>query len=134
MKVYIAGPIRGIPEFNAPAFDAAEKRWREAGHTPFSPISVDRALAVLAGSETPEHLKLVMQLDTALIFNADAIALLPGWEKSSGATVELALAQFLKLPVYEATTGNPMYPRITPWSGLTTSTYPFKETANAFNL
>lgn len=121
MKVYIAGPMRGIPEWNFPAFHEARKRWREAGHTAFSPASTDEALGY---SETTEgfnekpHLLHVIHSDILCISNADAIALLPGWEKSSGATVELALAQFLGLKVFDAVTMKQKAPSKTPWGVL----------------
>jgi len=101
MRVYIAGPMRGLPGWNFPAFDAAEERWRASGHTAFSPAQVDRALKYgPEQGESPDHLRHVINVDITCIMAADALALLPGWENSRGATVELALAQFLGLPIY----------------------------------
>lgn len=59
-----------------------------------------------------------MQMDLACIFAADGIALLPGWEHSAGATVELALAQFLSLPAYDAVMMHQIYPTERPWSAV----------------
>lgn len=103
MRVYIAGPMRGLPNWNFPAFDAAEERWRAAGHIAFSPAQVDRALKYGPEQNTEVcgvHLRHVINMDVACIMAADALALLPGWENSKGTTVELALAQFLGLPIY----------------------------------
>lgn len=117
MKVYIAGPMRGIPDYNFPAFDAASEKWKAAGHTPFSPAAVDRACHVDSSAELTEALcRRVIMLDITLILHSDAIALLPGWENSSGVAVELALAQFLKLPIYDAITMEQIYPAVVPWS------------------
>lgn len=119
MRVYIAGPMRGLPDWNFPAFDAAEERWRAAGHIAFSPAQVDRALKYGPDQNTEVcdiHLRHVINLDVACIMVADAIALLPGWENSCGTTVELALAQFLGLPVYDAVSMERIYPTLKPWS------------------
>lgn len=108
--------MRGLPDWNFPAFDEAETRWRNAGHTAFSPAQTDRALGYGPDHQGGiEHLKHVMLNDIAAIYHADALALLPGWEKSRGAAVELALAQFLELPIYDAVTMEEIEPKPIPW-------------------
>src|SRR5438874_2740148 len=108
--------MRGLPGWNFPAFDRAAEVWREAGHQPFSPAQVDRALGYGPDlGESDSALRHVMALDLACISHADAIALLPGWEDSAGATVELAFAQFLGLPVYDALTREFLNVSKKPW-------------------
>jgi Domain of unknown function (DUF4406) len=119
VKVYIAGPMRGIAEWNYPAFDEAEARWRAAGHIAFSPARTDRALGYDSNTGISDgHLRHVILADIVALFHADAIALLPGWEHSSGVAVELALAQFLGLPVYDAETMLTITPSTKPWGRL----------------
>jgi len=110
MRIYLAGPMRGIPKFNFPAFDVAAAMLRLEGHDVFSPAERDR---VIHGHELEDNvngdeqiaekvvgfsLRQALAADTQFIaLSADAIALLPGWEKSSGALAELALAKVLGL-------------------------------------
>ena len=109
MKVYLAGPMRGYVNFNFPAFDFAAAKLREQGFEVFSPAERDREAY---GSEieinpTGDESKVVnsactindcMAADCEYICrHADLVALLPGWEKSSGANAELALAKALGL-------------------------------------
>lgn len=114
MRVYLAGPMRGIPDWNFPTFDEAKKRWEARGHEVFSPASIARAMgyALKPGEDQAtsraqpnndvgrSHLEHVMLSDILCISKSDALALLPGWENSTGTTVELAYAQFLGLDVY----------------------------------
>jgi len=111
MKVYLAGPMRGIPEFNFPAFFAAAEKLRAAGHTVFNPAERDNARhgtdvskGNLAGCElqaAEQHgfsLREALADDLAFIcLEADAIALLPGWENSKGVAAERATAIALGL-------------------------------------
>lgn len=109
MKIYLAGPMRGIPEFNFPAFDAAAYLLRDRGHEVFSPADRDREGASfnpvgMTGREDLAELgfslREALAADTEYIAkHADAVAVLPGWEKSSGVAAEIALANALGLPV-----------------------------------
>lgn len=108
MKIYLAGPMRGIPNFNFPAFDYAAAKLRAQGFEVFSPAERDRVihgdkLEDNATGDEAEATKAVgfslreaLGADTHYIcMTADAIALLPGWEKSSGANGEYALSKAL---------------------------------------
>lgn len=109
MKIYLAGPMRGYPDFNVRAFMKAARELRDQGHIVFNPPEKDLETygpAALVSAEgkvadvaptglTPRN---VMRVDINWILDhAEAIALLPGWENSKGATVEKAMADFLSL-------------------------------------
>lgn len=109
MRIYVAGPMRSVPEFNFPAFNAAAAMLRAQGHEVFNPAErdnerhgVDISKGNADGCEETaarEHgfsLREALAEDTDWICrHADAIALLPGWEDSKGARAELALSQAL---------------------------------------
>ena len=114
MKIYLAGPMRGIPEFNFPAFHKAAQHLRELGHFVFSPAERDNERhgtdiskgnatgdESIAAKEHGFNLREALGADLAWICaEADIIAMLPGWETSKGATAERATAIALGLEVW----------------------------------
>lgn len=111
MRIYLAGPMRGIPNFNFPAFDYAAAKLRNQGHHVFSPAERDREAygADIENNPTGDEAKVTnpactirdcMLVDTQWIcVHAEAVALLPGWEKSKGANAERALAEAIGLTI-----------------------------------
>lgn len=99
--LYIAGGMTGLPEFNYPAFHAAALRLRAAGY---------KALNPAANHKGRTDLPYATYIRTALkqVMKADAVAVLPGWEKSQGARLEVHTAQVLGLNAYrlECIAGN----------------------------
>lgn len=102
MKVYLAGPMTGLPQFNFPAFDAAEAKLRLLGHDVFNPAQMDRDLGFdpASSSVTNEFLRDALRRDLSAICESDAIAMLSGWEKSGGARIEWMLAVHLGLKIF----------------------------------
>lgn len=109
--IYIAGPMTGIPYFNFPAFDTAKAFLILQGWDVVSPADLDRDLhgfeALNLPADTdwntlPKQLRLnrIMAYDSlAVIYDADAIYMLKGWEKSKGAVAEKALAEWKGIEV-----------------------------------
>lgn len=92
MKIYLAGPMSGIKDHNYPAFHAATKRLRELGHQVINPAEVNPDTACLQG-ETPEDLwRRCMRRDIPELLTCNTIVVLPGWIKSRGARLEVAIA------------------------------------------
>lgn len=112
MKLYVAGPMRGIPNFNFPAFENAAVKLRVLGHEVFSPAEkdIERFGDTVSASATGDlddikgsgfKLRETLLIDLAWIAdNADAVVVLPGWEKSRGATAEVSLARAIDLPEF----------------------------------
>lgn len=84
MRVYLAGPMTGLPEFNYPCFRAAAKRLRAAGYWVENPAD---NLKPICGTWTGWMRKGITQL-----VKCDAIVMLPGWQQSRGASIEHELA------------------------------------------
>jgi hypothetical protein len=112
-KLYIAGPMSGIPQFNYPAFYAAAKAARKMGWSVFSPAEMDdpemqqKALQSQAGrwcdlEGCGETWGDVLAKDVKLVSDViDSLALLPGWENSRGARLEAFVALSVGKPVYK---------------------------------
>jgi hypothetical protein len=112
MKIYVAGPMRGKPFFNFPEFDKAAKALREAGHEVFNPAERDRQDDPHVGESNPTgdiqlaqdkgfSLRKALAADMKYICEeAEAIALLPGWELSKGAIAEYNTAKALDLKIF----------------------------------
>lgn len=108
-RYYIAGPMRGYPGFNFPAFDKAAEELRAKGCEVFNPADRDREEGFdptgLMGctQELEAHnfnLRAALACDTSYIcLEATHIFMLPGWAKSTGATAERALGIALGLVI-----------------------------------
>jgi len=94
MKIYVAGPMTGLPDLNYSAFAAETARLRALGHEVVSPAEIN------AGLEH-EGWAACMRRDVALMATCDAVQLLPGWTKSRGATIEVNLARELDIQVMQ---------------------------------
>lgn len=101
--------MRGKPLFNFPAFDEAAGRIFANGWIPLNPAAFDREVGFdpETSTPTPEFLRAAIARDVAAVCTADAIALLPGWQGSRGACVEVALADVIGLQFLDAVTLEP---------------------------
>ena len=87
--IYIAGPMKGLPELNFPAFYAAEKQLQREG---WSTINPARFAHVFGDAPTGRLLDAVCESERAAIPHLDAIYLLDGLNTSRGALLELSVA------------------------------------------
>lgn len=115
-RVYVAGPMRSIPYFNYPAFEKATEFLRSKGFEVISPAEMDGAEAAFNPYTLPPDydwrvvppefdMNAAIRRDLLAILKCDGVAVLPGWQKSSGARLETHLNAFLGHPLYDATTG-----------------------------
>lgn len=94
MKLYLAGPMTGLPELNFPLFHAEAARLRGLGYEVVNPaeVNADPKACWLA----------CMRNDIEQLVHCDGVATLPNWEKSRGARIERGLAESLGLFTLEA--------------------------------
>lgn len=101
--VYVAGPMTGIADFNFPAFNAAADRLLNNGYEVINPADNDNGdpeQARTSGTPWEDY----MRKDIADLIEADAIAVLPGWQNSKGASLEVTVAAALDMPILDAET------------------------------
>ena len=103
MRVYLAGPMRGIDQFNFPAFHEAAAELRTLGHEVISPAEHDLELGFdpVLNSLDGFDMEAAMRWDVAQVLTADIVYLLPGWESSEGVSVELAVARAIGVQIKE---------------------------------
>ena len=89
MKIYISGAITKNKNYKQ-QFAKAQKQLEALGFEVINPAAVSAALPLLPYAA-------YMRICSALLMEADAICMLNGWERSCGATAELAMANALGL-------------------------------------
>jgi hypothetical protein len=103
---YIAGPMSGVPDFNFPLFDKVARKLRKLGWTVISPAELDSQLGFIDGTDISDNSVSVrafegyMRRDLPLVALANCLVLLPGWEKSKGANLELVCAIAMGHDIY----------------------------------
>lgn len=117
MKLYIAGPITGMKDWNFPAFFEAEAELENLGYSVINPVrsdgnTVEEALATVGTLENPtEKWEFYLRRDLKQLLNCAGIVLLPGWQKSKGARLEVHIAKQLKMSLFILRDGK-LAPRI----------------------
>jgi hypothetical protein len=91
-RVYIAGPMTGLPDFNHPAFHAAAARLRSLQFEVVSPAE----LHINLGKDWLFYVR----AGIAALTTCDSIYMLEGWDKSRGAQLEWDIASRLGLSIY----------------------------------
>lgn len=109
MRLYLAGPMRGIPAYNFPAFAAAAADLRARGHEVWNPAENDVATDGFDPErDTPQPMRHYMARDLPAVLASDAVAVLPGWRNSTGARMEVYVADGCGIPVLDAATLEPV--------------------------
>lgn len=90
MKLYIAGPMTGLPENNYPAFNTAANELRGHGYKVENPAD---------NTVDTEDYTDYLRAGLAQLLRCDGVAVLEDWWLSGGARWEVQTAGMLRLPV-----------------------------------
>ncbi|GAB3215823.1 DUF4406 domain-containing protein [Pseudaeromonas pectinilytica] len=97
-KVYIAGPMTGLPEMNRPAFSAAAEYLEGLGAKVMNP-------AILPdGWEHHQYMRIAIPM----MMECEVVAFLPGWQDSKGARVEFTRSRAFALVQVALDLGTPV--------------------------
>ena len=111
MKVYIVGPMGGRIDNNYSAFFDAESMITRLGHKAINPARLD---STDTNQDISEALKdaiasikdnnkngweYYIRRDLSQLMEADALCVLPGWQDSRGASIEVNLANSVNMPI-----------------------------------
>lgn len=91
-RLYIAGPMTGLPHFNYPAFHEADNELRARGFEVENPA--DNPVPPCGTWQG------YMRMSLRQISRVDGLVMLPGWVRSRGARIEWLIAKLLGLQVW----------------------------------
>ncbi len=95
MRIYLSGPMSGVPEHNFPAFNAYAAGLRGRGYTVVNPVEIN--------PDATMSWEQCLRADIKALCDCDGIALMPGWERSKGAQLEQHVAHRLGLNILYVT-------------------------------
>ena len=95
-RLYVAGPMTGLPDHNYPAFDGAAALLAERGYPVENPAENEQ---LFKDRVSPPHYTEYLRAGLAQLLRCDGVATLEGWWNSGGARWEVQTAGILGLEV-----------------------------------
>ncbi|MCW5319666.1 DUF4406 domain-containing protein [Verminephrobacter aporrectodeae subsp. tuberculatae] len=93
-RIYISGPMMGLPGSNFPAFHAEADRLRNLGYTVLNPAEIN--------PNSPTNLCGCMRRGLTALLTCDTLALLDGWQRSHEAHLEMHVAHRVGIEIVVA--------------------------------
>jgi hypothetical protein len=90
-KVYLIGPMTGLPELNVSMFMAVAAKLRLAGFEVISPAEP---------SLEETDWAIAMKRNIRWLLDCEGVVVLPGWESSKGAKIELMIATNMNMIIH----------------------------------
>ncbi|QAX94334.1 hypothetical protein SEA_GUILLAUME_51 [Gordonia phage Guillaume] len=97
-KYYLAGPMTGVEGHNFERFDLFARGLRKFGYEVVSPAEIARTLP---GEPGDLPYQVYVREDLKGLLECTDLVLMPGWRGSRGAMMELNIAEFLHMRVWE---------------------------------
>lgn len=97
LKIYLSGPMTGLPDLNYPAFAAAAAALRSLGHEVYNPQEWEDS----NNFGKFNHILAFDDYCRYIVREADVVIMLPGWKNSPGATAESSVARAVRKPSRE---------------------------------
>ncbi len=99
-KIYLSGPMTGLPDFNRAAFADAAFKLRELGFEVINPHQLPEPVLT---QDADYNWRQYLARDIEMLIrdnSIDGVVVLPGWENSRGSVLVLHVAQYLGMKVY----------------------------------
>lgn len=90
-RIYVSGPMTGIEQLNFPAFNKAAAELRILGFEVINPAEIN--------PDPDADWYACLRADITALMGCDTIAMLPGWEASNGAHLEVHIAHRVGIQV-----------------------------------
>lgn len=96
-RIYISGPMSGLPNLNFPTFKAEATRLRALGYDVVNPAELH--------GDTPNQdipWEECLRTDLIAMLGCDTVAMLPAWHQSKGTHLELHVAHRVGIKIVES--------------------------------
>lgn len=96
-KVFISGPMTGLPAYNFPKFNLVAQQLRDKGYDVVNPVDICKKYSVEKVTSDQKVFDQMIQDQLHALAQCDMIYFLEGWEHSVGAQREYKYARIYGL-------------------------------------